>query len=57
MKNKTTPKIIDADRINDGLVVTFNDGKSVLYSAAQLHASATGAVTVVETVKDPKQTA
>jgi hypothetical protein len=57
MKNKATPKIIDAERMKDGLVVTFNDGKSVLYSAAQLHATANGAVTIVETVKDPKQTA
>ena len=56
MKNDATPKIIDAERISGGLVVPFSDGKSVLYSAAQLHATATEVETINPTVKEPKST-
>ena len=36
--DKATPRIIEALRLRDGVVITFEDGKCVLYAAALLYA-------------------
>jgi hypothetical protein len=33
----STPRIIDSDRLDDGLLVFFSDGKSAFYSADLLY--------------------
>jgi hypothetical protein len=33
----STPRIIDSDRLDDGVLVLFSDGRSVLYSADLLY--------------------
>ena len=35
---KTTPRIIEALRFRDGVVITFEDGKCAVYTAALLYA-------------------
>jgi len=39
MKTHTTPRIISAERLSDGVVVAFDDGKCALFSASLLHAT------------------
>ena len=34
---KATPRIIEALRMREGVLITFEDGKSAIYSAALLH--------------------
>jgi hypothetical protein len=36
MKINLMPRIIGAERLRDGVVITFEDGKSALYSASLL---------------------
>jgi hypothetical protein len=36
METNLKPRIIDAERLRDGVVITFEDGKSALYSASLL---------------------
>jgi hypothetical protein len=33
----STPRIIDSDRLDDGVLVFFSDGRSVFYSADLLY--------------------
>jgi hypothetical protein len=39
METSPTPRIIYAEWLMDGVVVTFSDGNSAIYSAALLYAS------------------
>jgi hypothetical protein len=38
MKAKSEPRIISADRFNDGLLITFDNGKCAFYSSVLLNA-------------------
>ena len=38
MDDKAIPRIIEALRLRDGVVITFEDGKCALYTAALLFA-------------------
>jgi hypothetical protein len=38
MEENNTPRIIEALRMKDGVLITFEDGKSAIYSAALLYA-------------------
>jgi len=39
MQWQTTPLIVFSERLTDGIIVTFNDGKSAVYSSALLYAT------------------
>jgi hypothetical protein len=36
MKSRSEPRIINVDRLDNGVVVSFEDGKSALYPASLL---------------------
>jgi hypothetical protein len=38
MEQPTTPRIVEALRLRDGVLITFEDGKCAIYSAALLYA-------------------
>ena len=38
MEEHNTPRIVEALRMKDGVLITFEDGKSAIYSAALLYA-------------------
>jgi hypothetical protein len=37
MRDNGEPEIVATERLDNGVVVTFRDGRSVFYSAALLH--------------------
>ena len=39
MDARPEPRIVSSDRMDSGIVVSFDDGKTALYSAALLHAT------------------
>jgi hypothetical protein len=39
MDIRPEPRIVSCDRMDSGIVVSFDDGKTALYSAALLHAT------------------
>ena len=39
MDTRPGPRIVSSDRLHNGVVVSFDDGKTVLYSAALLYAT------------------
>jgi hypothetical protein len=39
MDTRPEPRIVSCDRMDNGIVVSFDDGKTALYSAALLHAT------------------
>ena len=39
MKEDDAPRIVEAERIADGVIVTFEDGMCAVYSASLLYAS------------------
>ena len=47
------PRILYADRLNGGVIITFDDGKCAVYSAALLHATLPQAEQVFE--PDPEE--
>jgi hypothetical protein len=48
MENSSQPRIIYAERWGDGVIITFDDGKSAIYSAALLYATFSQAKLVEE---------
>jgi hypothetical protein len=53
MKNRPPlPRIIEAERMEDGVIITFDDGKCAVYSTSLLHDTLPQA----EAVKVPVQT-
>ncbi len=44
MQDTSTPHIVSADRIGDGVFIEFDDGRSALYSAPLLYTSLSEAV-------------
>ena len=38
METQTNPIVVSAEKFARGVVITFDDGKSALYSASLLHA-------------------
>jgi hypothetical protein len=36
MENAPQPRVIDAERLEDGVIITFEDGKTAVYSATLL---------------------
>ena len=39
MEGRSEPRIIFSDRMDNGMVIGFDDGKTAYYSAALLHAT------------------
>jgi hypothetical protein len=39
MENHSDPRIVGADRLAGGVVITFDDGKAALYPASLLYAT------------------
>jgi hypothetical protein len=39
MKSSSAPSITSIDKLRDGIIVMFDDGKCALYSASLLHAT------------------
>jgi hypothetical protein len=37
MENPITPRIVSAERLGGGIIITFEDGKSALYPAALMY--------------------
>jgi hypothetical protein len=37
METKPEPRVVSAEKLSRGVVITFDDGKSGLYSASLLH--------------------
>ena len=37
METKPEPRVVSAEKLSRGVVITFDDGKSALYSASLLH--------------------
>jgi hypothetical protein len=46
------PRVTYAERLNGGVIITFDDGKCALYSAALLHETFTQAENVPDEVED-----
>jgi hypothetical protein len=53
METQPEHRVISEDRTRRGLVITFEDGKSALYSASLLHITFSQAEEVKETDWDP----
>jgi hypothetical protein len=39
MEGRSEPRVIFSDRIDGGMIIGFDDGKTAFYSAALLHAA------------------
>jgi hypothetical protein len=39
MKTLSVPRVVSAERLEKGVIITFDDGKCALYSASLLHAT------------------
>ena len=50
--DKATPRIIEALRMRDGVIITFVDGKCALYTAALLYAMFPSADELVQDTND-----
>jgi hypothetical protein len=37
METDPPPRVIDAERLEDGLIISFADGKTAVYTASLLH--------------------
>jgi len=46
------PRIVEADRLNSGVVITFDDGRCALYSASLLYANLDAAQDLTVDVED-----
>jgi hypothetical protein len=49
MESEAEPRIASPDRLDDGVVITFEDGKCAFYPASLLRATFSQAREVVET--------
>jgi hypothetical protein len=54
--DKAIPRIIEALRLSDGVVITFEDGKCGLYSAALLYSVFPKADEVIQDTSDQDKT-
>jgi hypothetical protein len=52
MEPHTAPRIVSSDRLDDGILVSFDDGKSAVFSAALLYANLSQAEEVSESEAD-----
>jgi hypothetical protein len=52
MENRSEHRVVDAERLGDGVIITFDDGKSAVYSASLLQAIFTQAQEVNEQEPD-----
>jgi hypothetical protein len=52
MQTDHQPRIVYAERLNDGVIITFDDGKCAVYSASLLYANFPQAQEVIETEED-----
>ena len=50
--DKAIPRIIEALRMRDGVIITFADGKSALYTAALLYAMFPNADELIQDMSD-----
>jgi len=50
--DKTIPRIIEALRMSNGVIITFADGKCALYKAALLHAMFPNADELIQDMSD-----
>jgi hypothetical protein len=50
--DKATPRIIEALRMKDGVIITFSDGKCALYSATLLHSMLPNADELIQDTND-----
>ena len=48
MESDSSPRVIDAKRFRNGVIVTFEDGRAALYSAALLYSRLPEAEEVVD---------
>jgi hypothetical protein len=48
MKTASQPRILSAERLGDGVIITFNDGKSAIYPGSLLYTILSQAVEVKE---------
>lgn len=51
MENSHIPKIISADRLEGGVIVSFEDGRCAIYSAALMYATLSQAREVTDKEK------
>ena len=51
--DKAVPRIIEALRMRDGVIITFVDGRCALYTAALLHAMFPNANELMQDTNDP----
>jgi hypothetical protein len=52
MEDKAIPRIIEAVRLKNGVLITFEDGKCAVYPAALLYAMFSNADELIEDVSD-----
>jgi hypothetical protein len=50
--DKAIPRIIEALRMSDGVIITFADGRCALYTAALLHAMFPNADELIQDMSD-----
>jgi hypothetical protein len=50
--DKVIPRIVEALRIKDGVIITFEDGKCALYTAAVLYAVFPNADELIQDMSD-----
>jgi len=52
MKSASRPHLIDAERLQDGVIITFDDGKSAVFSASLLYKTLPKAYEIVPIPED-----
>jgi hypothetical protein len=52
METPPVPRVTHAERLNDGVIITFEDGKCAIYSTSLLYATLTQAETIASELED-----
>jgi hypothetical protein len=52
MESTPLPRVIEAQRLSGGVIITFDDGKCAVFSAALLHATFSQAKEIKESELD-----
>jgi hypothetical protein len=55
MKSVPVPRIVEAERLENGVIITFEDGKHALYPASLLYATLPRAEATNELESDEKE--
>jgi len=55
MEDQSVSRVTGAERLNNGVLITFDDGRCAFYSASLLRETLVQAQTILDEVKDEEQ--